>query len=89
VNSESHAAKGPSDYDADLRAILGGRDWEGLREFTRARNEVSEDVYAQPQHFWEVLLHKLTCSRFDLLELHADSREWLAARGYSADLGGY
>jgi hypothetical protein len=79
----------PSDYDAELRALLSARDWQGLREFTRARNEVTEDVYAQPQHFWEVLLHKLTCSRLDLLGLHPESREWLAERGYSTDLGGY
>jgi hypothetical protein len=79
----------PPAYDGELRAILSARDWEGLRDFTRAHNEVPADVYDQPQHFWEVLLHKLTCSRIDLLGLHADSQAWLAQRGYTADLGGY
>jgi hypothetical protein len=79
----------PADYDAQLRAVLTARDWEGLRDFTRARNEVPEDVFDQPQHFWDVLLHKLTCSRFDLVDLHAESRAWLAERGYTTDLGGY
>jgi hypothetical protein len=81
---------GPSlEYEAELRNILGARDWEGLREFSRARNAIDDDAYAQPQHFWEVLLHKLTCNRFDLAQLHAESRAWLLERGYSTDLGGY
>ena len=78
-----------ADYDARLRGVLIARDWAGLREFARERNEVPEDVYAQPQHFWEVLLHKLTCSRFDLVGLHEESRAWLAEREYTTDLGGY
>ncbi len=77
------------EYDARLRAVLAARDWEGLREFTRERNEVPGDVYDQPQHFWEVLLHKLTCSRIDLVGLHDESRAWLAEREYTTDLGGY
>lgn len=81
--------KTPSEYDAELRDILNRRDWAALRDFTRARNEVPDDVFEQPQHFWEVLLHKLTCSRFDLVELHSESRAWLAERDYSTDLGGY
>ncbi len=43
------------------------RDWEALREFSREHNEIPDDVYAQPRHFWEVMLHKMTCSRIDLL----------------------
>jgi hypothetical protein len=81
---------GPSPaYEDELRGILGGRDWEGLREFSRAHNEIADDVYAQPKHFWEVLVHKLTCNRFDLAPLHAESRAWLVERGYSTDLGGF
>jgi hypothetical protein len=76
-------------YDDRLRAILAARDWEGLREFSRAQNEIPDDVYAQGQHFWEVLVHKLTVSRIDLLGLHDASRAWLAERGYTPDLGGY
>jgi hypothetical protein len=76
-------------YEDKLRAILAQRDWEGLREFTRAQNEVPDDVYGQDQHFWEVLIHKLTVNRFDLLGLHDESRAWLEARGYTTDLGGY
>jgi hypothetical protein len=76
-------------YDDRLRSILAARDWEGLREFSRANNEVPDDVYAQDQHFWEVLVHKLTLNRIDLLGLHDASRAWLAERGYTADLGGY
>lgn len=89
MSESASGASTPAGYDDQLRAILAARDWEALREFTRARNEVPEDVYDQPQHFWEVLLHKLTCSRFDLVGLHADSRAWLAERGYSPDMGGY
>lgn len=89
MSASAPGGKTPSDYDAELRAILSTRDWEGLRDFTRARNEVPDDVFEQPQHFWEVLLHKLTCSRFDLVGLHVESREWLAEHGYTGDLGGY
>jgi hypothetical protein len=78
-----------ADYDAALRDVLSRRDWEGLREFSRAHNQIPDDVYAQDQHFWEVLLHKLTCSRIDLLGLHDDSRAWLSEHGYTTDLGGF
>jgi hypothetical protein len=77
------------DYDGALRDVLARRDWEGLRDFSRARNEIPDDVYAQGRHFWEVLLHKLTCSRIDLLGLHDESRQWLEAHEYTTDLGGY
>jgi hypothetical protein len=81
------AAPSP-EYDAELRGLLSRRDWEGLREFTRRHNQTPDDVYQQDQHFWEVLLHKLTCGKLDLLGLHDDSRAWLKERGYSTDLGG-
>jgi hypothetical protein len=77
------------EYETQLRDILSRRDWEALREFTREQNEIPDEIYAQGQHFWEVLLHKLTCSRIDLLGLHDESRAWLEARGYTTDLGGY
>ena len=76
-------------YESELRAILAERNWQGLREFSRAHNAIPEDIYAQERHFWEVMLHKLTCSRFDLLGLHDESRAWLEAHGYTTDLGGY
>jgi hypothetical protein len=79
----------PPAYEDRLRTILAARDWEALREFSRQNNEIPDDVYAQDQHFWEVLLHKLTMNRIDLLGLHDHSRAWLAERGYTADLGGY
>jgi hypothetical protein len=78
-----------AEYENRLRTLLAARDWEALRDFTRDYNEVPDDVFAQPQHFWEVMLHKLTCSRIDLLGLHDDSRSWLAQRGYTPDLGGF
>lgn len=81
------AAPSP-EYEAELRGVLSSRDWEGLREFTRRHNQIPDDVYQQDQHFWEVLLHKLTCNRIDLLGLHDDSRAWLKERGYTTDLGG-
>ncbi len=77
------------DYEARLRDILTRRDWQALREFSRTENQVPDDIYNQDQHFWDVLLHKLTCSRIDLLGLHDESRAWLTERGYSTDLGGY
>ncbi len=77
------------EYEMQFRATLAARDWAGLREFSREHNQIPDDVYAQPQHFWEVMLHKLTCGRIDLLGLHDESRAWLAARGYTPDLGGY
>ena len=77
------------DYEDRLRSLLAARDWEALREFSREYNAIPDDVYAQPQHFWEVMLHKLTCSRIDLLGLHDDSRAWLERNGYTPDLGGY
>jgi hypothetical protein len=61
------------EYENELRTLLAARDWEALRGFTCR---------------WEVLMHKLTCSRIDLLGLHDDSRGWLERHGYTADLGG-
>ncbi len=77
------------DYEARLRDILTRRDWQSLREFSRTENQVPDDIYNMDQHFWDTLLHKLTCSRIDLLGLHDESRAWLTERGYSTDLGGY
>ena len=88
MNAAGGASPAP-DYESELRDILAARDWERLRDFSRDRNAIPDDVYAQPQHFWEVMLHKLTCSRIDLLGLHEDSRTWLAEHGYTPDLGGY
>jgi len=79
----------PADYDAQLYSILEARDWERLREFSREHNAIPDDVYEQPQHFWEVMMHKLICNRFDLLGLHPESRAWLSERGYSTDMGDY
>jgi hypothetical protein len=76
------------EYDAELRTLLAKRDWEALREFTRKHNQIPDDVYGQDRHFWEVLVHKLTCGRIDLLGLHDDSRAWLKERGYTTDIGG-
>ena len=76
------------EYDNELRTLLAKRDWEALREFTRKHNQIPDDIYEKDQHFWEVLLHKLTCNRLDLLGLHDDSRTWLKERGYTTDLGG-
>jgi hypothetical protein len=77
------------DYDAALRAVLMARDWVALREFSRAHNDIPDDVYEKDQHFWEVMLHKIVCNRIDLLGQHDESRAWLAERGYTTDLGGY
>jgi hypothetical protein len=84
------AHPGPSaEYEAELRGILAALDWEGLRDFSRRHNEIPPDVAAQPQHFWDVMLHKLICNRIDLLGMHDASRAWLAERGYTTDLGDY
>lgn len=77
------------EYEARLRAILGAQDWSALREFARTENQVPDDVYAKDQHFWEVMMHKLICNRLDMLALHAGSRAWLEANGYTGDIGGY
>jgi len=88
MNAAGGASPAP-DYESELRDIHAARGWERLRDFSRDRNAIPDDVYAQPQHFWEVMLHKLTCGRLDLLGLHDDSRRWLDERGYTTDLGGY
>jgi hypothetical protein len=77
------------DYDDELRTVLAGRDWVSLREFSRRRNAIPDDVYNQERQFWEVLLHKLTVNRFDLLGHHDESKAWLAQHGYTGDLGGF
>lgn len=77
------------EYEARLREVLQAHDWEALREFTRAHNEVPDDIYQQDRHFWEVLLHKLICNRIDMIAMHEASRKWLADYGYTTDLGGY
>jgi hypothetical protein len=77
------------EYDARLRSILSAGDWQALREFSRVENQIPDDVYAKGQEFWEVMLHKIICSRIDLLALHAASRAWLSQRDYTTDIGGY
>jgi hypothetical protein len=77
------------EYEARLRKILSDRDWQALREFTRAQNEIPDDIYAKDEHFWEVMLHKLICNRIDMLADHAQARAWLAERGYTSDIGGF
>lgn len=77
------------EYEARLRGILTSHDWQALREFSRAENQIPDDIYEKDQHFWEVLMHKLICNRLDTIALHEASRKWLADNGYSADLGGY
>lgn len=82
------SAPGP-DYEARLRQVLLDADWRALRELTRSENQIPDDIYEKDEHFWEVLMHKLICSRLDTLARHESSREWLAQRGYSTDIGGY
>lgn len=82
------AAPSP-EYEDALRDVLRRHDWQGLREHSRAHNQVPDDVYNMDQHFWEVLMHKLICNRIDLLGLHDESRAWLEQRNYTTDLGGY
>ena len=79
----------PADYDAALSGILASGDWNALRVFSREHNQIPGEVYEQDQHFWEVLMHKLTCNRVDLIGLHDASRAWLREHGYTTDLGGY
>jgi len=78
-----------AEYEARLRAILAAGDWTGLREFTRAENQIPDDIYEKDEHFWEVLLHKLICNRIDMLARHDASRAWLSERGYTTDIAGY
>jgi hypothetical protein len=77
------------EYNDVLRTVLARRDWQALREFSREQNQIPDDVYEQDQHFWEVLMHKLTVNRFDLLGYHDESRAWLSDHGYTTDLGGF
>ena len=77
------------DYEIRLRSLLEAHDWEALREFTREQNQIPDEIYQKDEHFWEVLMHKLICNRMDLMQLHGESRKWLADNGYSTDLGGY
>jgi hypothetical protein len=77
------------DYETRLREVLLDADWRELRELTRSENQIPDDIYEKDEHFWEVLMHKLICSRLDTLARHESSRAWLAERGYSTDIGGY
>jgi len=78
-----------AEYEARLRTILTQADWRALREFARVENAIPDDVYEKDEHFWEVLVHKLVCNRLDMLAQHERSRAWLAANGYTTDIGGY
>jgi hypothetical protein len=80
--------QGP-EYDARLRAVLDSGDWQSLRDFARAENQIPDDVYEKDRHFWEVLMHKIICNRPDTLLLHANSRAWLERNGYTTDAGGF
>lgn len=77
------------EYEAQLQSLLEAQDWEALREFTRANNEIPDEIYEQDQHFWEVLMHKLICNRIQTLPMHEASRAWLDKHGYTTDLGGF
>jgi hypothetical protein len=77
------------EYESRLRDILQRSDWQALREFTRAENQIPDDIYNKDGHFWEVLMHKLICNRIDTMSMHAASRQWLTDHGYTTDLGGY
>lgn len=76
------------DYEAQLRSVLERQDWQALRDFSREQNQIPDDIYAKDQHFWEVLMHKLTCNRIDMMGRHESSQKWLSERGYTTDLGG-
>ncbi len=77
------------EYEARLRKILAERDWSTLREFSRAENQIPDEVYEKDRPFWEVLLHKIICNRIDMLSQHESAQKWLTERGYTTDLGGY
>jgi len=77
------------EYEARLRLILSALDWEALRDFTRAENDIPDDIYQKDADFWEVLMHKLICNRLDMLAAHESSRSWLEQRGYTGDIGDY
>lgn len=77
------------EYEAQLRRILSALDWCALREFTRAENQIPDDVYEKDAIFWEVLMHKLICNRLDMLSAHESSQKWLFERGYTTDIGGF
>jgi hypothetical protein len=77
------------EYESRLRKVLADGDWKELRDFTRAQNQIPDDIYEKDEHFWEVLMHKLICNRLDMLALHETSRAWLAERGYTPDIAGY
>lgn len=78
-----------ADYEGRLRDLLTREDWEALREFSRAENQIPDEIYEKDQHFWEVMMHKLICNRLDMLAKHEASRAWLTERGYTTDIGGY
>ena len=77
------------EYESRLRKVLADGDWKELRDFTRAQNQIPDDIFEKDEHFWEVLMHKLICNRLDMLALHEASRAWLAERGYTPDIAGY
>ncbi len=81
------AAPSP-EYEAELRGILVAPRLGSAARLHPKHNKIPDDIYAQGKHFWEVLLHKLTCNRLDLLGLHDDSRAWLKEHDYTTDLGG-
>jgi hypothetical protein len=82
------AAPSPG-YDERLTAVLQREDWEALRDFARAENQIPDELHADDRHFWEVMMHKLICNRADTAAQHEGSRRWLESNGYTADLGGY
>lgn len=77
------------DYDARLIAVLEREDWEALRDFARAENQVPDDLHAGDRHFWEVMMHKLICNRVEAAAQRERSQQWLESHGYTADLAGY
>ncbi len=69
------------EYEARLRTILSARDWQGLREFARARkSRFPTRSTKRIEHFWEVMLHKIICNRIDMLAEHAAGARLARAR---------
>jgi hypothetical protein len=78
-----------SKYVREMRSVLRRKDVAALRDFLARSAEErddageAEEIRGIPDADLEARMHKMIMARKDLDDLHASSREWLIAHGFT------
>ena len=77
-------------YTVELGQVLRTRDAKQLQAFVRKHNAWLDpelvDKVPRDVQLAELMLHKMTCARSDLFDLHEESQRWLRQHGYSVEI---